>query len=92
MKDVVEKVRKFVSREDLSGTELKLKEKALKLDAEAELARSELEQLTKSTNEKQVQVVYLSQRLEALVQLIVEVQDAKEESEPEESHAGEEDG
>jgi hypothetical protein len=72
------KVREFLAREDLVGTDAKLKESAIKLDQELSAARVELEQLTKSTNEKQIQVVYLTQRLEALCQLVLQVAGATE--------------
>lgn len=72
------KVRAFLDRNDLSGTDLNLKTQALEMDEKLATARADYQQLSKqieqqnaALNKKQVEVISLSSRLDGLCDLIV---------------------
>jgi len=83
--DRIEKVRNFVQREDLDGASLKLKNRVLDLDNQLSTARQEFQQLQEkfkqvqaATNNKNLEVVALSQRLEGLCDLVLDLDDSEE--------------
>lgn len=72
------KIRAFLEREDLEGTELKLKTQVVELDqklagsrADYQKLTKELEQLNNTANNKQVEILSLSSRLEGLCELVL---------------------
>lgn len=74
----LEKVRAFLTREDLEGTDLNLKNQCIELDQKIAAARADLQQITqqleeaqKASNNKQLEILSLSQRLEGLCDLVV---------------------
>jgi uncharacterized protein YoxC len=74
-------IRVFLDRDDLEGTDFKLKENCLKLDRELSKVRAELEQmiakqkeLTQVVNQKNLEVVQVSQQLEGLCALILDLE------------------
>jgi hypothetical protein len=82
----LEKVREFLSREDLEATESKIKENALAVDAKLSAAKADLEQLqnqlnqvNQAANEKNIEVLGLAQQLEGLCGLIISLSDEEEE-------------
>lgn len=74
----LEKVRAFLTREDLEGTDLNLKNQCIELDQKIAAARADLQQIQqqleevqKASNNKQLEILSLSQRLEGLCDLVV---------------------
>lgn len=78
----VELINKFLARTNLSDAELLLKTKAVNLDQTLAGSRKELEELSAKTNEKQNEVVALTQQLQALLGLILDVQTQLESAAP----------
>lgn len=74
----VEMINKFLARTDLSDAELLLKTKVVNLDQTLAGSRKELEELSAKTNEKQGEVLSLTQQLQALLGLVLDVQTQKE--------------
>lgn len=74
----VELINKFLARADLSETELLLKTKVVGLDQALASARKELEEVSAKATEKQNEVVALTQQLQALLGLILDVQTQQE--------------
>lgn len=70
----VEKVKAFLAKEDLLGTELKLKESILKLDVALLNTKKELKEAVELVSKKESEVFALAQRLEALALLALESQ------------------
>lgn len=76
----LEKVRAFLTREDLEGTNLNLKNQCIELDQRIAAARADFQQITqqleeaqKASNNKQLEILSLSQRLEGLCDLVVSI-------------------
>ena len=70
----LEKVKTFMKKEGLFGTNLKLKESILKADVSLANAKKELDEALKNVNNKQSDVFALAQRLESLCLLATEVE------------------
>ena len=75
-------VRKFLNREDLSGAEAKLKNQCIELDQRIAAARADfqtvqqqLETAKQASQQKQLDILSLSQRLEGLCDLVVSLSD-----------------
>lgn len=73
-------IRAFLNKEDLEGTDLKLKNNCMALDQELATSRADLEllvnqqqQINKAANEKNMEVIQLSQQLEGLCNLIIDL-------------------
>jgi len=75
-----DKINIFFKREDLSKTDKVLKEKCIELDKAIAKAKKELDVLTKDQNAKQAEAFALSQQLEGLLQVIISLDEIKEES------------
>lgn len=73
--EVVTKIRDFLNRADLAGTDAKLRDQIINLDKDLAKARVELEQHSKLANERQLKVLALSQQIESLCKLAVDVAD-----------------
>lgn len=92
-------IRSFLNREDLTGTNLKLKEKVQAVDADLTRAKHEsqklledLKQTQQAANNKSIEVMGLTERLESLCELVLDAEDALRgpESEPENNEVSEE--
>jgi len=77
----LENIRNFLNREDLEGTNLKLKTKVIDLDKELAQARLDNEQLKQNLKEAQsainnkgMQIMGLAERLDGLCELIVDIE------------------
>lgn len=70
-KVLLDRVKEFVNDKDLSDDRLAIKEELVRLDADLYKSKVELEKLTKATNEKSVEVAVITQRLEGVCQLVV---------------------
>lgn len=73
-------INKFLARSDLGETELILKTRVIGLDHALATARKDLEELTTKTNEKQNEVLASTQQLQALLGLILDIQNQKDSS------------
>ena len=78
MNNELEKIREFLNRSDLVGTDLKLKESTLRLDGELVTARKDLEDLQKLLNDKQLEVLSKTQKIEGFCSLILELMNDEE--------------
>lgn len=78
MDNELEKVRAYLGREDLEGTDLKLKETTLRMDQALAAARADFEQEQKLFNEKQLEVLSKTQKLEGYCSLILELMEEEE--------------
>lgn len=74
----VELINKFLGRTDLNDAELLLKTKVVNLDQTLAGTRKELEEVSAKATEKQNEVVALTQQLQALLGLVLDVQTQKE--------------
>lgn len=90
-----ETVNKFLQREDLSVAEQKMKDRVFDLDGklgkgreELEKLREELQSATDKYNAKQAELLSLSQKLEGLLQLILDVESASDVAEEEVAEEG----
>jgi len=86
------KVREFLAREDLEGTDLNLKNQCLELDQKIAAARADfqnvqqqLEDAQKASQQKQLDILSLSQRLEGLCDLVVSLSEGVVTEEAEEA-------
>ena len=84
------KVRAFLNREDLEGTDLNLKNQCVELDKKISAARADfqqvgqqLEELQRTSNNMQLEILSLSQRLEGLCDLIVSLSSEEESADDE---------
>lgn len=71
--ETVAKIRDFLNRPDLVGTDAKLRDQIVNLDKDLAKARVELDQYTKLVNERQVKVLAVSQQIESLCKLALDV-------------------
>ena len=83
-----DKINGFLQREDLSRPEQKMKDRVFDLDGKIAKGREELEKLreelqsaTDKYNAKQSELLSLSQKLEGLLQLILDIEDGSEKEE-----------
>lgn len=74
----IDAIKHFVSREDLEGTDLKLKEATIDIDRKLSMTIAEIEKIQKQLNEKQMIVMSLSQKLEGMCDLILQLSDTNE--------------
>ena len=79
----LERVRAFIAREDLEGTDLNLKNQCIELDQKIAAARADLQNLqgqvdaaVKARNDKQLELLSHSERLEGLCDLVVSLPSA----------------
>lgn len=69
----LELVNAFLAREDLSEAEEVIRNKCLTLDQRLNMSRQELQTAAEEHQRKQAEVVALSQQLEGVVQVVLEL-------------------
>lgn len=80
----MELIKNFLNREDLTGTDLRLKEKISEVDQRMTVARAEnkklkqeLQNIQIAANNKAVEVMSLAERLDSLCELAIDLEISK---------------
>lgn len=70
---LVAQINAFVSRQDLTGAELKIKNHLIAVDQKINEARAAAETLSQQLNSKQTELLALRGQMDGLVSLVVEL-------------------